>query len=42
MSYEWDVFVSYRRVPLVAQWTQKVFVPALRAWLPQFHLSRRR
>jgi len=37
MSYQWDIFISYRRVPLVAHWTHKVFVPTLRGWLPQFH-----
>jgi hypothetical protein len=37
MSYEWDVFVSYRRDSLVANWTQKLFVPKLREWLPHYH-----
>jgi hypothetical protein len=37
MSYAWDAFISYRRSPLVSQWTHKVFVPTLRNWLPEYH-----
>jgi hypothetical protein len=37
MSYQWDIFISYRRIPLVAQWTHRIFAPAIRSWLPQFH-----
>ncbi len=34
MSYQYDVFVSYRRKAPVEGWVQEVFVPALRKWLP--------
>ncbi len=36
MTYEWDVFISYRRETAVHAWTHRVFLPALREWLPHF------
>lgn len=34
MSYEWDVFISYRREALVRDWTRRVFVPVFKQWWP--------
>lgn len=36
MSYQWDVFLSYRREAPVREWVWRILAPALRQWLPQY------
>lgn len=35
MSYEYDLFLSYRRDPPVGEWVNNHFYPELLKWLPQ-------
>jgi len=36
MSYQWDVFLSYRREAPVREWVWRILAPTLRQWLPQY------